>query len=110
MISVQNTSSSVSAATSGTASVASRGARGAATSATGAATGGSAEQVSISSTGRMMNTASSQGAVDTANNARIAALQAAVQGGQYVVNPQRIAQGLLQDSRGLVAATKRTGS
>ena len=37
---------------------------------------------------------------------RISELQNAIRSGQYVVNPQRIASGLLQDSQALIGATK----
>ena len=110
MMSVQNTPNSVSAATSGTASAASRGGRGTAAPAPGSATGGGAEQVSISSAGRMVNLASTQGLGGAASDTRVAELQAAVQSGQYVVDPQRIARGLLQDSQALLAATKPAGN
>gem|GEM_PF-1417696 len=65
-----------------------------------------AEQVSISSTGQMLQMVSTLGATPPASDTRIAALQAAIQSGQYVVDPQRIASGLLQDSQALLGAVK----
>ncbi|MBN8745233.1 MAG: flagellar biosynthesis anti-sigma factor FlgM [Thiomonas sp.] len=64
------------------------------------------EQVSISGAGQMLNLASTQGATPPASDARISELQNAIRSGQYVVNPQRIASGLLQDSQALIGATK----
>lgn len=64
------------------------------------------EQVSISGAGQMLNLASTQGATPAASDARISELQNAIRSGQYVVDPQRIAGGLLQDSRALIGATK----
>lgn len=58
----------------------------------------------------MMNLASMQGATPPASDARIAGLQAAVQSGQYVADPQRIARGLLQDSQALLGASKPAGN
>lgn len=54
----------------------------------------------------MLQMASTQGATPPASDARIAALQAAIQSGQYAVDPQRIASGLLQDSQALLGAAK----
>ena len=65
-----------------------------------------AEQVSISSAGQMLQMASTQGATPPASDARIAALQAAIQGGQYAVDPKRIASGLLQDTQALLGSVK----
>ena len=64
------------------------------------------EQVSISGAGQMLNLASTQGATPPASDARISELQNAIRSGQYVVNPQRIAGGLLQDSQALIGASK----
>ncbi len=64
------------------------------------------EQVSISGAGQMLNLASTQGATPPASDARISELQNAIRSGQYVVDPQRIAGGLLQDSQALIGATK----
>ena len=63
-----------------------------------------AEQVSISNAGQMLQMASTLGATPPASDARVAALQAAIQSGQYAVDPQRIASGLLQDSQALLHA------
>jgi negative regulator of flagellin synthesis FlgM len=64
------------------------------------------EQVSISGAGQMLNLASTQGATPPASDARISELQNAIRSGQYVVDPQRIAGGLLQDSQALIGASK----
>lgn len=107
MIPIQNSPlSSTSTATSGVATAARRAA--AAPSPQGgaaptAAPGG--EQVSISGAGQLLQLASTQGATPPASDARIAALQSAIQSGQYLVDPQRIASGLLQDSRAMLGAT-----
>lgn len=66
----------------------------------------SAEQVSISNAGQMLQMASTQGATPPASDARIAALQSAIQSGQYAVDPKRIASGLLQDSQSLLSVSK----
>lgn len=115
MIPVQNTPNSASPATSGTVATARHGGASTGLSASGAAATGAGsqavtEQVSISTTGRMMNLASMQGATPPASDARIAGLQAAVQSGQYVADPQRIARGLLQDSQALLGASKPAGN
>ena len=112
MIPIQNSSlSSASTTTSGTTAASSRagavskgaaGALGQINPAASAAT----EQVSISGAGQMLNLASTQGATPPASDARISALQSAIQSGQYVVDPKRIAQGLLQDSQALLGASK----
>jgi negative regulator of flagellin synthesis FlgM len=54
----------------------------------------------------MLQMASTQGATPPASDARIAALQSAIQSGQYTVDPQRIASGLLQDSQSLLSVSK----
>ena len=54
----------------------------------------------------MLNLASTQGATPPASDARISELQNAIRSGQYVVDPQRIAGGLLQDSQALIGASK----
>ena len=54
----------------------------------------------------MLNLASTQGATPAASDARISELQNAIRSGQYVVDPQRIAGGLLQDSQALIGASK----
>jgi len=54
----------------------------------------------------MLQMVSTLGATPPASDTRIAALQAAIQSGQYVVDPQRIASGLLQDSQALLGAVK----
>lgn len=63
------------------------------------------EQVSLSTTARLLQTASSQVVTPPADEARIAELRAAVENGSYVVDPQRIAKGLLQSTRELLSAT-----
>lgn len=65
-----------------------------------------AEQVSISSVGQMLQLASSQGNTPPASDARIAELQAAIQSGNYPVDAQRIASGLLQDTKALLGMVK----
>lgn len=64
------------------------------------------EQVSISGAGQMLNLASTQGATPPASDARISELQNAIRSGQYMIDLQRIASGLLQDSQALIGATK----
>jgi len=84
----------------------------AATGGAAGAAGAAAEQVSISAAGQML-AAGAQNAPSAAGEARIAALQAAIQSGRYAVDPQRIARGLLQDSQSLLAASRpaaKTGS
>lgn len=113
MIPIQNSAaSSASTATSGVASASRRtspqsaGNSGSVSAGPGAA---GAEQVSISNAGQMLQMASTQGATPPASDARIAALQAAIQSGQYAVDPQRIASGLLQDSQSLLGASTSAG-
>ncbi|MGC9237524.1 MAG: flagellar biosynthesis anti-sigma factor FlgM [Thiomonas sp.] len=111
MIPIQNSAvSSASGASSGVAAASSRtsaaSARGAGAGAAQGPQPAGAEQVSISSAGQMLQMASTQGATPPASDARIAALQAAIQSGQYAVDPQRIASGLLQDSQSLLGAVK----
>ncbi|MGC9184749.1 MAG: flagellar biosynthesis anti-sigma factor FlgM [Thiomonas sp.] len=65
-----------------------------------------AEQVSISSVGQMLQLASAQGTTAPASDARIAQLQAAIQSGKYQVDAQRIASGLLQDTKALLGTVK----
>ena len=112
MIPIQNSAiSSASTATSGT-TAASRRAGAAPSGAAGGAgqlntTGApSTEQVSISGAGQMLNLASTQGITPPASDARINELRSAIESGQYVVDPQRISQGLLQDSQALIGASK----
>lgn len=71
-------------------------------SAAGVSAGG--DMVSISNSARLLNTASSA-PVAGASDQRISELQAAVASGQYTVNTQKIAQGLLRDSQALQKAT-----
>ncbi len=79
---------------------------GAAASAAAPAPGGpGGEQVSISATARLLQTASTQGMTPPASDARIAELRAAVENGTYAVDPQRIAKGLVQSTRELLGAT-----
>ena len=106
MIPIQNSPlSSASTAASGSAA-ASRRAGSVANPAVNPAGAAATEQVSISGAGQMLNLASTQGATPPASDARISELQNAIRSGQYVVNPQRIASGLLQDSQALIGATK----
>ena len=115
MIPIQNASlSSASTATSGTTAASRRadaGSAGAAGQAgqTNPSAGPSTEQVSISGAGQMLHLASTQGITPPASDARISELRSAIASGQYVVDPQRIAQGLLQDSQALIGASKPAG-
>ncbi|WP_079415174.1 flagellar biosynthesis anti-sigma factor FlgM [Thiomonas intermedia] len=114
MIPIQNSAiSSASTATSGT-TAASRRAGAAPSGASGSGEAGqlnpsaapSTEQVSISGAGQMLNLASTQGITPPASDTRINELRSAIESGQYVVDPQRISQGLLQDSQALIGASK----
>ncbi|MDE2175537.1 MAG: flagellar biosynthesis anti-sigma factor FlgM [Betaproteobacteria bacterium] len=106
MIPIQNSPlSSASTAASGSAA-ASRRAGSVANPSVNPSGSAATEQVSISGAGQMLNLASTQGATPPASDARISELQNAIRSGQYVVNPQRIASGLLQDSQALIGATK----
>ncbi|MDD4887330.1 MAG: flagellar biosynthesis anti-sigma factor FlgM [Thiomonas sp.] len=115
MIPIQNSAvSSASTASSGAAAASRRssaaaGAGGPGVANASASVAASAEQVSISNAGQMLQMASTQGATPPASDARIAALQAAIQSGQYVVDPQRISSGLLQDSQALLGASTPVG-
>lgn len=85
----------------------------AAAASAGGTSAGAAEQVSISAAGQMLAAAGAQNTPETVGDERIAALQAAIQSGRYVIDPQRIARGLLQDSQSLLAASRpaaKTGS
>lgn len=106
MIPIQNSPlSSASTAVSGSAA-ASRRAGSVANPAVNPSGAAATEQVSISGAGQMLNLASTQGATPPASDARISELQNAIRSGQYVVDPQRIAGGLLQDSQALIGASK----
>lgn len=110
MIPIQNpTIPSATAATSGVAGAARRNTAAGAgnpAAAAQAAPAAAAEQVSISSTAQLLQVASAQGEAAPASDARIAELQAAIQSGQYRVDPQRIASGLLADTKALLGASK----
>ncbi len=110
MIPIQNSPlSSASTAASGSAAASRRAgsvAGSVANPAVNASGAAATEQVSISGAGQMLNLASTQGATPPASDARISELQNAIRSGQYVVNPQRIAGGLLQDSQALIGASK----
>lgn len=107
-------SSAASAATSGSAEAPRAGASGLDSTQAPAAASGSAlsgsDQVSISAAGRLVQTASTQGLTPPASDSRIAELRAAVQSGQYKVDTQQIAQGLLQSTSGLLGATGSGGN
>ncbi|WP_031405016.1 flagellar biosynthesis anti-sigma factor FlgM [Thiomonas sp. FB-Cd] len=62
------------------------------------------DMVSISNSARLLNTASTM-TTSGVSNQRINALKAAIASGQYTVDPQKIAKGLVQDSQALLKAT-----
>jgi negative regulator of flagellin synthesis FlgM len=83
--------------------------RGAAAAATGgSAAAASADTVSISQSARALNAAAAA-SVATAPPAQIAQLKDAIASGQYQVDAQKIARGLLSDSRALQNGTQRRG-
>jgi negative regulator of flagellin synthesis FlgM len=112
MVPIQNSAiSSASTSTSGSSAVSRRAGSVASSLPAGAgpinpSSAAATEQVSISGVGQMLNLASTQGATPPASDARISELQNAIRSGQYVVDPQRIASGLLQDSQALIGASK----
>ena len=68
----------------------------------------SADTVSISTSARALNAAAAA-SVATAPPAQIAQLKDAIASGQYQVDAQKIARGLLSDSRALQNGTQRRG-
>jgi flagellar biosynthesis anti-sigma factor FlgM len=62
------------------------------------------ETVSISSSARLLNTAAASSAAG-ASTAQITQLRSAIASGQYHVDPQAIAKGLVRDSRALQQAS-----
>lgn len=74
---------------------------------TGAA-GAASDTVSISSSARQLNAAAAA-SVAGVPEARITELRASIASGQYQVDPQKIAKGLVRDSRALQGATTGSG-
>jgi negative regulator of flagellin synthesis FlgM len=61
------------------------------------------DMVSISNSARLLNAASATPAAGVSDQ-RISELKAAIASGQYAVDPQKIAQGLMRDSQALQKA------
>ena len=71
--------------------------------AAGAQAGG--DMVSISNSARLLNASTSSVSSTNASNVKLAELKSVIASGQYTVNPQKIAQGLLRDSQALQKAS-----
>jgi len=70
----------------------------------GSSTSSSSDTVSISASARQLNAAAADSSAG-ASSAHVEALKSALAAGQYTVDPRKIAQGLVRDSRALQNAS-----
>ena len=80
----------------------------ASSAAVGATPGPAADTVSISQSARTLNTAAAA-SVATAAPAQVAQLKSAIASGQYQIDAQAIAKGLLRDTLALHSGVQRRG-